>query len=240
MRIITIKAVKKLFLLLLLTGFVSLLNLNQVSASYIIQMESDADAQPGNELFSITYDSYADIITDTQSSSSFSNFNANPVFSTTGLAYDGNQYIMLMESDSDAQPGNELFFITYDSYADILTDTQSSSSFSNFNANPVFSTTGLAYDGNQYIIQMESDTDAQPGNELFSITYDSYADLLTDTQSSSSFSNFNANPVFSTTGLAYDGVKTDPEPPVGVPEPSIIALFAVGFIGIGFARRRQN
>ena len=36
---------------------------------------------------------------------------------------------------------------------------------------------------------------------------------------------------------------TDPlgcEPPVGVPEPSIIALFAAGLFGIGFARRRMR
>ena len=91
-----------------------------------------------------------------------------------------------------------------------------------------------------YIIQMESDADASAGNELYSITYDSYADILTDTQASSNFSSFDSSSVWSTTGLAYDGVKTVSEPSIGIPEPSIIALFTVGLIGIRFARRRQS
>lgn len=40
-------------------------------------------------------------------------------------------------------------------------------------------------------------------------------------------------------GLWDISAPSVPEPPTGIPEPSIIALFTAGLFGVGFARRRQ-
>lgn len=62
------------------------------------------------------------------------------------------------------------------------------------------------------------------------------------------FSNLDANPYVTVAGI-YNGILAGPSifgtvvltvTDVPVPEPSIIALFAIGIFGIGYARRRQS
>jgi hypothetical protein len=69
----------------------------------------------------------------------------NPVFSAGGLAYDGSQYHLLLESDADEPSGQEIFLVSYNSLTDLLNDNQATASFSQLDVNPVFSTGGLAF-----------------------------------------------------------------------------------------------
>ena len=79
---------------------------------------------------------------------------------------------------------------------------------------------------------LERDTDADAGSEVFLVTYDSYADLLSNDFSASSFSQLNINANFSAGGLAAT------VPPV--PIPPALWLFGSGLIGLaGIARRKK-
>jgi len=139
---------------------------------------------------------------------------------------------VLLERDTDADAGAEVFLVTYDSFADLLSNDFSASSFSQLNINANFSAGGLAFDGSAYQLLLERDTDADAGSEVFLVTYDSYADLLSNDFSASSFSQLNINANFSAGGLAAT------VPPV--PIPPALWLFGSGLIGLaGIARRKK-
>ena len=167
--------------------------------------EHDADTTGGSELAFNTYPSLADVLADTNGTSQFSTINVNPVFSTTGITRDGSQFIVMFEHDADTTGGSELAFNTYPSLADVLADTNTTSQFSTINVNPVFSTTGITWDGSQFIVMFEHDADTTGGSELAFNTYPSLADVLAGTNTTSQFSTINVNPVFSTTGITWDG-----------------------------------
>ena len=88
-----------------------------------------------------------------------------------------------------------------------------------------------------YVTLLESNADLGAGSEIFMVTYNSFADLLSDTQSSASFSQLNVNPSYSVGGLAaiYDtsggGNGSVPEPPT-----AILALIALSLFGMATRR----
>jgi len=49
-----------------------------------------------------------------------------------------------------------------------------------------------------------------------------------------------AFPVQARAGASFDNVTLGAVRPVGVPEPTILALLGIGLTGMGFARRRMN
>ena len=77
---------------------------------------------------------------------------------------------LMFERDNNVV-SNELGFNTYDTYADILAANATSSVFSNINVNAPFSTTGITWDGSQFIVMFERD-DNVVSNELGFNTYD--------------------------------------------------------------------
>jgi hypothetical protein len=142
---------------------------------------------------------------------------------------------LLLERDTDAGAGSEVFLVTYDSFADLLSNDFSASSFSQLNINANFSAGGLAFDGSAYQLLLERDTDAGAGSEVFLVTYDSFADLLSNDFSASSFSQLNINANFSVGGLVAEvppGVE-----PLPIPEPATFAVFGFGLAGLRLTRR---
>ena len=56
---------------------------------------------------------------------------------------------VLLESDANLDAGQEIFLVSYDSYADVLSNTQASASFSQLNVNANYSVGGSTFDGSQ-------------------------------------------------------------------------------------------
>ncbi|GGX73452.1 PEP-CTERM sorting domain-containing protein [Saccharospirillum salsuginis] len=192
--------------LTVISAAVLYLGLAQTHAMPIdILLESDTDSDAGSELFLANFNDYQSLIDATVNSSSFSQLNLNSTFSSGGLAFDGSSYQLLLESDSDADAGSELFIASFDSYQNLIDGNVSSSSFSQLNLNSTFSSGGLAFDGSSYQLLLESDADSDAGSEVFMASFDSLQSLLDGTVASSSFSQLNINANFSSGGLAFDG-----------------------------------
>jgi hypothetical protein len=178
---------------------------NAVAAPFVVLLESNANMDAGQEIFLVTYNSYADLLSNNQASSTFSQLNINASYSVGGLTYDGSQFHVLLESNTNMDAGQEVFLVTYNSYADLLSNNQASSAFSQLNINASYSAGGLTYDGSQFHVLLESNANMDAGQEVFLVSYNSYADLLSNNQASSAFSQLNINASYSAGGLTYDG-----------------------------------
>jgi hypothetical protein len=150
------------------------------------------------------------------------------------MAAEATPYNLLLERDTDSAAGTELFAVSYNSYADFLDNTVASSAFSAININSSFSAGGFAFDGNQYHLLLERDTDSAAGTELFAVSYNSYADFLDNTVASSAFSAININSSFSAGGFASDW-----SPAATVPEPGTLLLMSIGVVSIGCRQLKQ-
>jgi len=147
-----------------------------------VMLETNNDADGGAEIFLISYNSFADLLANNQASASFAILNPAPAFSVGGFAFDGTQFHVMLETNNDADGGAEIFLVSYNSIADLLADNQASASFSALDIILAFGVGGLAFDGTQFHVMVESDTDANSGAEIFLISYNSIADLLADNQ----------------------------------------------------------
>ena len=116
---------------------------NAIAAPFVVLLESNANMGAGQEVFLVTYNSYADLISNNQASSTFSQLNINASYSVGGMAYDGSQFHVLLESNANMGAGQEVFLITYNSYADLISNNQASSTFSQLNINASYSAGGL-------------------------------------------------------------------------------------------------
>ena len=190
------------------TGFLAIVLIAPSWASatmltVMLESETDLDSlEVGLRQFA-TYD---DLINDIALvPEAFSAINPSASYSTTGLAWDGSNYIVQFERESDA----DVFEVAYRSYAtydDMLTDTLAfPEQPSAINPSSNYSTTGLTWDGSQYIVQLERETNS----DVFEIAYRKYAtfdDVLTDTLAApEQWSAMNPSSLYSTTGLDWDG-----------------------------------
>ncbi len=138
--------------------------------------------------------------------------------------------LMGEQNTGTGSAGDESFIYDYDTNADLLANNWSSFSATQIDWASSYATAGLAYDGT-YRLMGEQDTGTgSAGDESFIYNYDTYADLLANNWSGFSATQIDWASNYATAGLAYESV----------PEPSIIALFATGLFGIGFARLRKG
>ena len=171
---------------------------------YRTMFESIENQGSGDELAFLTFDSFADIISGNVSSQQFSAIDVNGTFNSTGIAYDDNSYRIMFESIENQGSGDELAFLTFDSFADIISGNVSSQQFSAIDVNGTFNSTGIAYDDNSYRIMFESIENQGSGDELAFLTFDSFADIISGNVSSQQFSAIDVNGTFNSTGIAYD------------------------------------
>ena len=199
-------------------------------------LENGADAAGGAEVFGVSYGSHASFLSNTIASSAFSQVDINPNFNGVGFTFDGSRYHLLLERDVDAAAGAEVFAVSYNSYADFLSNTIASSAFSQVDINPNFNAAGFDFDGSQYHLLLERDVDAAAGAEVFVVSYDSYADFLNNAIASSAFSQIDINPNFSSVGLATEWMRATAQ----VPEPGSLALVAAALASCALLRQRRR
>ena len=113
-------------------------------ASFILALESDADAAADSEVFFVSYPTFDDLVADTNASGMFGGINVASGFSAAGLAHDG-QFRLALESDADAGADSEVFFVSYPTFTDLVADTNGSGMFGGINVASGFSARGLAW-----------------------------------------------------------------------------------------------
>jgi len=154
------------------------------------------ESDPGglNNVNFVNYDTLADL--EALNSASTMSWNFASGVSMSALAYDGNQFHAVYESD----PGglNNVNFVSYDSLADLKALNSASTMSWNFASG--VSMSGLTFDGNQFHAVFESD----PGglNNVNFVSYDSLAELKALSFASTMSWNFASG--VSMSGLAYD------------------------------------
>ena len=158
----------------------------------------------GDESAIFTYDTFADLLANNHSTQSFTQINWASTFSTVGLAYDGAYRLMGEQDTGTHSAGNESYIYTYDTFADLLANNWSSFAPTQIDWSSVYSTAGLSYDG-AFRLMGESDTGSgSAGSESFIYTYDTFADLLANDESSISATQIDWSAPFATRGLASE------------------------------------
>ena len=206
---------------------------------YGMLLESDQDRNGSNEVYALTYDQWTDVLANNIATQNFTPLDINPLFGLTGFSFDGAVYRMLLESNADRSAGNEIYALTYNTWADVLTNTIAEQYFLPLDLNPVFSAADLSWDGTAYRMLLESDGDRGANNEVYALTYNTWADVLANNVSSQMFTPLDINPVFSAKGFGALAFPTS-EPPNSVPEPSTLALFVLGLGWLTATRIRKT
>jgi hypothetical protein len=138
--------------------------------------------------------------------------------------------VTMFERDDDVAE-NELVFRFYDDLDALRTNTPSQpDAVSPIDIAPNFSTTGLTWDGSQFIVMFERDDDVAI-NELLFRFHDDLDALRTNTLSQpDAASPIDIASSFSTTGLA--AIVPGIPPPTGVPLPGSLLLLATGLFAM--------
>jgi len=170
-------------------------------SDYHLLLESDENQSGGAEVFLTSFNSFSDLVAANISSSTFSQLDIGANFSVRGLTYDGSDYHLLLESNEDRSSGSEVFLTSFNSFTDLLAGNISNSTFSQLNIGTDFSVEGMAYDGSDYHLLLESNEDRSSGSEVFLTSFNSFTDLVGANISSSTFSQLNIGANFSSGGL---------------------------------------
>jgi hypothetical protein len=110
---------------------------------------------------------------------------------------------VLLESNSDAGSGSEVYLVNYPTDNDLLTNAIGTQGFLPLDINPVFSVGDFAFDGSYHVL-LESNADAAGLNEVYLLSYDTFGDLQTNTIGTQGFLPLDINPVFSIGGFAFN------------------------------------
>ncbi|MBL4868607.1 MAG: hypothetical protein JKY67_19770, partial [Pseudomonadales bacterium] len=123
------------------------------AVAFQVLYESDADTNV-NELVMNSFDTYSDF---TNYTADIIDVDISAAYSSTGLTYDGDDWHILYESDSDTNV-NELVLNTFDTWQDVL-DYNYTATIIDVDISAAYSSTGMAYADGQWHILYESDAD---------------------------------------------------------------------------------
>lgn len=150
-----------------------------------------------------------------------------------GFTYDGSQYHLLFENSSSIL-NNDVFLLSYDSIADFIGASSSSSVKTAFNLQTGGDIAGFAFDGNQYHIAFENDPSVL-NNNVFLLSFDSLSDVENAITASSILTSNN----FQTGGdiSGFEAINDFSMIPSPIPEPTSLWLVILGLSSAFFRRR---
>ena len=149
-------------------------------------------------------------------------------------------FTIMFERNTDVS-ANELAFRTYATFGDMVTNQPSGADqFSPINIAAGFDTAGLTWDGTQFIVMFERNTDVAT-NELAFRTYATFGDMVANQPSGADqFSPINIAAGFDTSGLmAVWDLNGGGNGGTPVPEPGTLGLLGFGLAGLAATRRRK-
>ncbi len=209
------------------------------ASTFHVMFESDLDLPAGSsELAILSYNSIADIVSNTPFSSVFTDLGVSDGYSTRGFTFDGSDFHVMFESDLDLPPGSsELAVLSYHSIADIVSNSAFNSVFTDLGVADGYSTTGFTFDGTDFQVMFESDLDLPPGSsELAILSYHSIADIVSNSAFGSVFTDLGVADGYSTTGFTFDGsdfhvmFESDLDLPPGSSELAILSYHSIADI----------
>lgn len=106
--------------------------------------ESDIDSVGGSEVFLRSYDTVADFVDGIVGPGDWSQVDVGTGFSIAGMTWDSLDLLLLAESDTDAGAGSELFWRSYDTFADLLANNTGPGAWSQVDVGIGFSVHGMA------------------------------------------------------------------------------------------------
>ena len=93
----------------------------------------------------------------------------------------------------------------------------------------IFALPGLLHAAPMYTVLLESNDNDVAGQEVYAITYNTYADFLSNNPASATFSFLDINADYSLGGFAFEPSQNGSEDGGNtVPEPSTFMLLAIG------------
>ena len=167
-----------------------------------VLLESNQNRED-QEVYLVTYNSQANLVSNTIDAQGFSALNISEDFSAGDFAFDSAGYHLLLESNANLD-SNEIFLVTYANFADLESNTIASQGFLPLNISEDFSIGGFTFDGSAYHLLLESNANLED-EEVFLVTYNSWDHLLSNTIDSQTFLPLNISEDFSLGGLAHTG-----------------------------------
>lgn len=198
---------------------------------YQVLLQANPGSRVGSPLFLLSYASWDDLQRHQPSAMQWLKQDVSLNYAVHGFAYDGTAYHLLLESNADRPGGEELYLVSYASFADLLADKSSGEQFLPLDINPSYSVAGLAFDQGSYRLLLESNVDAGAGDELFLISYASFADFLNHQPSDIAFLDLDVSPYYSVHGFEFETSA--------VPEPGSAVLMLAGMALVGAVVRRR-
>lgn len=110
-------------------------------SAYHLLLESNADRED-DEVYLVTYNSWDHLLSNTIDSQGFLDLNINEAFSLGGLAYTGDVFQLLLESNGDLID-DEVYYVEYGDLSALLSNTIQSQFFLPLNVNADFSINGF-------------------------------------------------------------------------------------------------
>ena len=113
-------------------------------------------------------------------------------------------YVILLESDQNADAGSEVAFGTFTTFADIIAGTGDSSGFTDLNLGADISIADIFYDG-LYHIFLETDSNNGAGAEIAYGTFESLDQIINNNGVASGFTQIDIGADFDIAGIFFDG-----------------------------------
>jgi len=187
----------------------------------------DTNANPPNETFVWSYNTYEDLIN--HNSLGFESLagNLDSEYQIAELMYDGKYRLLLQNRSTAGGPPSESYLWSFDTYSDMISFNGTFVSMG-VNIADEYSTVGLTYDGKYRMILQNRDTGTNPPTESYIWTYDTFDDFVNHANGTFESMDINLQSTFRTAGLAYEPV----------PEPATMAALGLGVAAL--LRRRRK